>query len=148
MDPDHSAKLIIESHNMNALSKTAQVIFDSGCSITGTSNVSNLHDVTDCGSLSVQGAFGPSIQPSKRGKLGPLGLDAIVIEGMGHQTLVSLSQYCQGGDSGVPHAGIFTGSDFRMFSLESILPALKLISEIGVETTRGTVKGGIYIEDQ
>jgi hypothetical protein len=148
MDPDHSAKLVIESHNMNALSKTSQVIFDSGCSITGTSNVSNLHDVTKCGPLTAQGAFGPSIQPSKRGKLGPLGLDAIIIDGMGHQTFVSLSQYCQGGDSGVPHTGIFTESDFCIFSLASIVPAQKLIFEIGVETTRGTVKGGIDIEDR
>ena len=88
---DHSANLVIETHIMNAPSNTSQVIFDSGCSITGTSNVSNLHDVTECGTLSVQGAFGPSIQPSKRGKLGPLGLDAIVIGGMGHQTFVFLS---------------------------------------------------------
>ena len=97
--------------------------------------MSNLHDVTECGTLSVQGAFGISIQPSKRGKLGPLGLDAIVIDGMGHQTLVSLSQYCQGGDSGVPHVGVFTGTDFRMSEVASTLPAIKLFSEIGIETT-------------
>ena len=109
--------------------------------------MSNLHDVTECVTLSVQGAFGPSTQPSKRGKLGPLGLDAIMIDGMGHQTLVSLSQYCQGGDSGVPHVGVFTDTVFRMFELASTLPAIKLFSEIDVETTRGTVKGGIYIED-
>ena len=132
---------------MNALSNTSQVIFNSGYSIIGTSNVSNLHDVTECVTLSVQGAFGPSTQPSKRGKLGPLGLDAIMIDGMGHQTLVSLSQYCQGGDSGVPHVGVFTDTVFRMFELASTLPAIKLFSEIDVETTRGTVKGGIYIED-
>jgi hypothetical protein len=147
MDKDHSAKLVIETHHMYKISKTSQIIFDSGCSITGTSNADNLHDVTDCGALSVQGAFGPSIQPSKRGKLGPLGLDAIVIDGMDHQVLVSLSQYCQGGTSGKQHAGLFTGTDFRMFELSSILPALKLLSEIGIETTRGTVQGGIYIED-
>ena len=84
---------------------------------------------------------------SKRGKLGLLGLDAIIFDGMGHQTLVSLSQYCQGGDSGVPHVGVFTGTDLRMFGLASTLPAIKLFSEIGVETTRLAVKGGIYIED-
>ena len=44
-------------------------------------------DVTNCGPLSVQGAFGPSTQPKKRGLLGPLGLDAILIPGMGNQTL-------------------------------------------------------------
>jgi hypothetical protein len=66
---------------------------------------------------------------------------------MDHQVLVSLSQYCQGGTSGKQHAGLFTGTDFRMFELSSILPALKIMSETGIETTRGTVQGGIYIED-
>ena len=75
---------------MNALSNASQLIFDSGCSITGTSNVSNLHDVTERGTSSVQGAFGLSIQLSKRGKFGPLGLDAIVIDGMRYQTLIFL----------------------------------------------------------
>ena len=98
--PDHTANLVIESHVLNSLSKTSKVIFDSGCSISGTSNVHDLGDVTSCGPLSVQGAFGPSTLPTHRGKLGPLGLDAIVIESMGHQTLISLSQCCQGGDSG------------------------------------------------
>ena len=145
--PDHTANLVIESHVLNSLSKTSKVIFDSGCSISGTSNVHDLSEVTSCGPLSVQGAFGPSTQPAHRGKLGPLGLDAIVIDGMGQQTLISLSQYCQGGDSGKQYAGIFTATDFRMFELKTILPALRTISTTGTEVTRGTVQGGIYIQD-
>ena len=144
---DHTANLVIESHVLNSLSKTSKVIFDSGCSISGTSNVHDLSDVTSCGPLSVQGAFGPSTQPAHRGKLGPLGLDAIVIDGMGSQTLISLSQFCQGGDSGKQYAGIFTATDFRMFELKTILPALRTISTTGTEVTRGTVQGGIYIQD-
>ena len=73
--PDHTANLVVESHVLNSL-KTSKVIFDSGCSISGTSNVHDLSDVTS----SVQGAFGPSTQPAHRGKLDPLGLDAIVID--------------------------------------------------------------------
>ena len=51
---------------------------------------------------------------------------------------------------------IFTG-DGIIFTGDNILyqkrydiyrrTAIKLFSEIGIETTRGTVKGGIYIED-
>jgi hypothetical protein len=97
--------------------------------------------------LRVQGAFGPSTQPKKRGLLTPLGLDAILLPGMGNQTLVSLSQYCAGGTSGVQNVGVFTKSGFRMFSLNSALPALKLLSENGHEVTRGTVKEGIYVQE-
>ena len=106
---------------LKALSKTATTVFNSGCSISGTSTIDNLYDATTCGSLSVQGAFGPSTQPAHRGKLGPLGLDAIVIDSMGTQTLVSLSQFCNGGDTGKQYAGVFTATDFRMFELKSIL---------------------------
>ena len=107
-DKDHSAKLIITDHQLKALSKTSKVIFDSGCSITGTSNINDLHDVEPCGTLSVQGAFGPSTQPAHRGKLGPLGLDAILLEGMGNQTLISLSAYLAGGNTNIKYAGMFT----------------------------------------
>ena len=66
---------------------------------------------------------------------------------MGHWTLISLSQYCQGRDSSKQYAGIFTATDFRMFELKTILPALRIISTTGTEVTRGTVQGGIYIQD-
>jgi hypothetical protein len=97
--------------------------------------------------MSVQGAFGPSTQPTKRGKLGPLGLDAILLPGLGNQTLISLSQFCAGGSTGVQNVGVFTAGDFRMFRLDSILPALKLIAERGQEVARGTVKEGIYVQE-
>ena len=66
---------------------------------------------------------------------------------MGNQTLVSLSAYCAGGDTGTQHVGVFTATEFRMFELASVLPALSTMTEIGTETTRGTVQGGIYIQD-
>jgi hypothetical protein len=132
---------------MLRLSDAPITVFDSGCSISGTSNITNLTDVTDCGPLSFQGAFGPSTQPKKRGLLTPLGLDAILLPAMDNQTLVSLSQYCAGGTSGVQNVGVFTKSGFRMFSLNSALPALKLLSEHGHDVTRGTVKEGIYVQE-
>jgi hypothetical protein len=76
---------------MLRLSSERATIFDSGCSISGTSNVNTLSNVTDCPNMQVQGAFGPSTQPSKRGTLGSLGLEAILLPGLGNQTLVSIS---------------------------------------------------------
>jgi hypothetical protein len=122
-------------------------VFDSGCSISGTSNINSLSDVTDCGPMSVQGAFGPSTQPKKRGTLTPYGLEAILLPGMGNQTLVSLSQFCAGGPSGKQNVGVFTASGFRMFTLDSALPALKVLAEHGHEVVRGTVNEGIYVQE-
>jgi hypothetical protein len=139
--------VVVQTETMLRLSDAPITVFDSGCSISGTSNITNLTDVTDCGPLSVQGAFGPSTQHKKRGLLTPLRLDAILLPGMGNQTLVSLSQYCAGGTSGVQNVGVFNKSGFRMFSLNSALPALKLLSEHGHEVTRGTVKEGIYVQE-
>lgn len=146
-DHDHSAKLIITEHQLKSLSKSSKVVFDSGCSITGTSNIHDLHDVEPCSALSVQGAFGPSTQPQHRGKLGPLGLEAIVLEGMGNQTLISLSAYLAGGTTGTTYAGVFTPTEFRIYDFKTILPAISMMSTIGTESTRGTVQGGIYVED-
>ena len=124
-----------------------KVIFDSGCSITGTSNINDLHDVEPCGTFSVQGAFGPSTQPAHRGKLGPLGLDAILLEGMGNQTLISLSAYLAGGNTDIKYAGMFTPTEFRIYDMKTIISAIQLMSTIGTESTRGSVQGGIYVED-
>ena len=144
----HHANLVIHgTETMLALAHNSSTVFDSGCSISGTSDIHALTDVTNCGPLSVQGAFGPSTQPKKRGLLGPLGLDAILIPGMGNQTLISLSQFCAGGTSGHQYVGIFTATNFRMFRLDSILPSLEYATEHGDEAVRGTVHNGIYVQE-
>jgi hypothetical protein len=91
---------------MNNLHAHSRIIFDSGCSISGTASLHDLTDLRACGPLQVSGAFGPSTQPAHRGKLGPLDLDAIVIPCLGHQTLVTLSQFCEGCDSGKKFIGL------------------------------------------
>jgi hypothetical protein len=139
--PGHYAKLVVvQSETMLCMSSAPTTVFDSGCSISGTSVLANLSDVTDCGPMSVQGAFGPSAQPTKRGLLTPLGLDAILLPDMGNQTLVSLSQFCDGGTSGQRNIGVFTHEGCRMFTLTSALPALQLLGESGHEVARGIVQ--------
>jgi hypothetical protein len=146
--PVHHANLVVlRSETMLRLSSERVTIFDSGCSISGTSNVNALSNITDCPPMQVQGAFGPSTQPSKRGTLGPLGLEAILLPGLGNQTLVSISQFCAGGTTGAQNVGVFTSDGFRMFRLDTVLPALKLMAEHGHEIVRGTVQEGIYVQE-
>jgi hypothetical protein len=144
---EHHNKLIVCKETMNNLHAQSRIIFDSDCSISGTANLHDLTDLRACGPLQVSGAFGPSTQAAHSGKLGPLGLDAIVIPGLGHQTLVSLSLFCEGGDSGKKFVGLFTHADFRIFEIETILPEVSLIAQNGVEVVRGTVQNGIYVQD-
>jgi hypothetical protein len=146
--PGHYAKLVVvQSETMLRMSSAPTTVFDSGCSISGTSVLANLSNVTDCGPMSVQGAFGPAAQPTKRGLLTPLGLDAILLPGMDNQTLVSLSQFCDGGTSGQRNIGVFTNEGCRMFTLTSALPALQLLGESGHEVARGIVQDGIYVQE-
>ena len=146
--PGHYEKLVVvQSETMLRMSSAPTTVFDSGCSISGTSVLANLSNVTDCGPMSVQGAFGPSAQPTKRGLLTLLGLDAILLPGMGNQTLVSLSQFCDGGTSGQRHVGVFTHEGCRMFTLTSALPALQLLGESGHEVARGIVQDGISVQE-
>jgi hypothetical protein len=95
---EHHAKLIICTETMNNLHAQSRIIFDSGFSISGTADLNDFADLRACGPLQISGTFGPSTHPAHRGKLGPLGLYAIVILGLGQQTLVSLFQFCEGGD--------------------------------------------------
>jgi hypothetical protein len=143
----HANLVVLRSETMLRLSSERVTIFDSGCSISGTSNVNALSNITDCPPMQVQGAFGPSTQPSKRGTRSPLGLEAILLPGLGNQTLVSISQFCAGGTTGAQNVGVFTSDGFRMFRLDTVLPALKLMAEHGHEIVRGTVQEGIYVQE-
>ena len=81
--PINYAKLVVvQSETMLRMSSAPTTVFDSGYSISGTSVLANLSNVTDCGPMSVQGAFGPAAHPTKRGLLTPIGLDTILLPGI------------------------------------------------------------------
>jgi hypothetical protein len=61
---------------------------------------------------------------------------------MGPQTIISVSQVCQLG-----HVAIFTSKDFRVYTLPSVLRAMKVMAHDGKEVVRGTVHNGLYIQD-
>ena len=69
-------------------------------------------------------------------------LYAVYIKTMGPQTFVSLSQFCNAGNRFI---GVFTPTKYRMYELESALPALANLTSHGIEAERGTVKNGIYV---
>ena len=117
-------------------------MWDTGANRSGTSSKDILKNVTPCEPITIQGAFGPAITPSLKGELGPLKLDTVVINGMGPQTIVSVSQVCQLG-----HVAIFTSKDFRVYTLPSVLRAMKVLALEGKEVVRGTVHNGLYIQD-
>lgn len=119
----------------------ATFMWDSGANRSGTSNASILRNVTDCEPMSIQGAFGPPTHPTLKGELGPLKLDTVVIDAMGPQTIISVSQVCQLG-----HVVVFTGVDFRVYKLDSVLTAMKVLAHEGKEVARGTVVNGLYIQ--
>ena len=82
-------------------------LFDTGASRSGTSNKNILYDIVKCDDITVQGAFGPPYRPTLKGKLGPLGLDTVLIPDM-KETLLSVYQICNGGSKDLQCAAVFT----------------------------------------
>ena len=135
--------------SLNAMSAEASTkyIMDSGAGKSGTSDLSLLKNAIPCQGITVTGAFGPSTAPTHTGSLGPLNLDAVYIEGMGAQTLVSLSQFCAGGTSGTKYIGVFTPTEYRMYEMKSALSSLSTLAKTGKEAERGKVQNGIYVRE-
>ena len=69
------------------------------------------------------------------------------MEGM-KETVISISQLCNGGLSGSQNVDIFTSEGMRSFSLDSIREALALIGKLGVEIIRGCISNGVYVYNQ
>ena len=123
-----------------------QIIFDSGASTCATSDVSIIKDIIHGEGVKATPAFGPPITSTASGTYGPLDLDIILMEGM-QETLVSVSQLCQGGQSNCQNIVIFTSEGMRCFTLESSRTALQLIDKVGQEVIRGYISNGVYVHD-
>ena len=145
-DVDQSDMNYFSTVALNHMSSTSnKFIMDSGTGKCGTSDLTLLKNVVPCQDITVTGAFGPSTAPSHTGKLGPLNLDAVHIEGMGKQT--QLSQFCAGGTTGVKYIGVFTPTEYRMYEMHSALPILSTLAKTGKEAERGSVQNGIYVRE-
>lgn len=144
---------ILRSVNITSF-KSAKIIklnetslFDTGASRSGTSNKNLLYDIKKCDDITVQGAFGPPYRPTVRGKLGPLGLDTVLIPEM-NETLLSVYQICNGGSKNFQCAAIFTSEGCRVFRLDCIRDALASMDKSGGEIMRGMCHNGLYHEDK
>ena len=118
-----------------------KIIIDSEASTCGTGIKSQLQNMRPT-SLTVRAAFGETAQPTEMSDLPPYMLPTIIINEMADTTLLLVSQACREN-----MCGIFTAVDCRFYTLSSILPFLKLISESGEETMRGAVGNGLYVQE-
>lgn len=137
----------ISINAMSTSTTATKYVMDSGAGKCGTSDLTLLRDVQPCKDITISGAFGPSTMPTQAGKLGPLGLDTVHIEGMGSQTLVSLSQFCAGGNTGTKYIGVFTPTEYRMYDMLTALSILSDLATHGTEVERGSVQNGIYVRE-
>ena len=122
-------------------------LFDTGASRSGTSNKNILYDIVKCDDITVQGAFGPPYRPTLKGKLGPLGLDTVLIPDM-KETLLSVYQICNGGSKDLQCAAVFTSEGCRIFKLDCIREAMASMHASGGEIMRGLCHNGLYHEDK
>ena len=154
IDDDYDRVKILKSSESNSSLKVAKYnnineisLFDTGASRSGTNNKNKLNNLEKCNNITVQGAFGPPFRPSLKGRMGPLGLETIVIPDM-NETLLSVFQICNGGTQDFQCISVFSTEGCRIFKFDSVREALKLMHETGVEIMRGTCKNGLYHEDK
>ena len=73
----------LETNSSLKVAKYSQLndisLFDTGASRSGTNDESKLINLEKYSNITVQGAFGPPIRPSLKGRMGPLGLETVVI---------------------------------------------------------------------
>ena len=60
-------------------------------------------------------------------------------------TLISVSQLCEGGKTENQNVVVFTSEGVRVFKFDSVRKALKLMDANGVEVLRGFTEDGVYV---
>ena len=136
---------VFQTVHINSIKNSSQrFIIDTGASVSATSQQNILTNIIPCTDMVAYPAFGPQIQPSLRGEFGKFALDTVVIDNM-PDTLISVSQLCEGGNTQKQNVAIFTTEGVRVFEFDSIRTALKLIDSTGIEVLRGFTEEGIYV---
>ena len=60
-------------------------------------------------------------------------------------TLISVSQLCQGGKTENQNIAVFTSEGVRVFKFGSVRKVLKFMDATGVEELRGFTEDGVYV---
>ena len=137
----------LRSSTLSSITQQQQrFIVDTGASVSATSDTKILSNITACHDIVAYPAFGPTIHPKLRGELGQFGLDTIIIDDM-PDTLISVSQLCEGGNTEKQNVAVFTTEGVRVFQFDSIRKALQLMDSSGVEILRGFCDEGVYITE-
>ena len=135
----HNSSLFVLVHALNKIHTTSDnEIWDSGATVSGTSDKSKVINVRVCNNVTVQGAFGKSCQPTIKGTIGELSLDCLVIPGM-KDTLLSVSDACSKGN-----VFIFDANGCRGYTATSIANNIDDIQSSGIEVARGILRNGLY----
>ena len=102
-----------------------------------------MSDIHPCANVTAYPAFGPPITPTQRGNYGPLQLDTILIDNI-RDTLLSVSQICNGGKSNSANTAVFTSEDVRIYNRASVSQQLQSMNNNGKEILCGFMSDGIY----
>jgi hypothetical protein len=138
--------MYVSSSLMGLRQNQQRLINDTGASVSATSNKHILKNIQPCTDMIAYPAFGPQIAPKLRGEFGKFGLETVLIDDM-PDTLISVSQICEGGLSKKHNVAIFTTEGVRIFKYDSIRKALKIIDSTGVEVLRGLAQDGVYVTE-
>ena len=112
--------------------------------MSARSNQQILKNITHCDDIVAYPAFGPQIHPKLRGEYGQFGIDTTIIDDM-PDTLISVSQLCEGGKTQNQNVAVFTSEGVRVFKFDLVRKALKIMDATGVEVLRGFTEGGVYV---
>ena len=133
--------------SLKSIHRLHRCIIDTGASVSATSEIHTLSDIHPCMNMTAYPAFGPPITPTQRGSYGPLKLDTVVIDNM-PDTLLSVSQICNGGKSQSPNIAVFTSEGVRIYNRVSVSTELQAMNSKGIEILRGYMSDGIYTTQQ
>ena len=87
--------------------------------MSATSNKKILKNITQCDDIVAYPAFGPQIHPKLWGEYGQLGIDTVIIDDM-PDTLISVTQLCEGGKTENQNVAVFTSEGVRVFKFDSV----------------------------
>ena len=120
----------------------AKMILDSGASISGVGEQWKLTDISRMSSMSIQGAFSDSIQPSIQGLLGREKLSAVLVPGT-KDDIYSLSGLLNSGAK--DKVAIFTKNGAIILTADSCKEAILSAIRDGEKTHTADQVDGIYV---
>lgn len=134
----------------NYVSRAACTYIDSGASVCGTPNASNLlpGTVRQAQKFVVHGSIGASTaMPDAQGLYGSLGLDILVMKEL-NSTLLSVSAICDGGKDKKEHVCLFDKFGAHVYAASEICDQMSSISSVAVPVMSFVRENNLYALEQ